>query len=168
MGPNTDMGREAPVSLPASDPDPQASLGELFRSSWGDLVRLATFLTGSVPTAEDLVQDTFLRLEAGPTRPDDPTKYLRTSVVNACRSHHRRRLLERRHHPDAPRSGIDNPSELWDILDRLSQRQRAALVLRYYVDLPEDDIAAILGCRPATVRSLVQRGLQKLREELSP
>jgi DNA-directed RNA polymerase specialized sigma24 family protein len=49
----------------------------------------------------------------------------------------------------------------------VSTRQRTALVLRYYVDLPEDDIAAILHCRPATVRSLVQRGLDRLREELS-
>jgi DNA-directed RNA polymerase specialized sigma24 family protein len=168
MGPNTDMGREAPVSLPASDPDPQASLGELFRSSWDDLVRLATFLTGSVPTAEDLVQDTFLRFGAGRILPDDPGRYLRTSVVNATRSYHRRRLLERRHRPGLPHPGLDHPSELWDILDRLSRRQRTALVLRYYLDLPEDDIATILHCRPATVRSLVKRGLAHLREELSP
>lgn len=155
------------MSLPEGESDQGPDLGELFRSSWDDLVRLATFLTGSVPVAEDLVQDTFLRFGARSTPPDDPTKYLRTSVVNACRSYHRRRFLEHRHRPGLPRPGIDSPSELWDILDRLSPRQRTALVLRYYLDLPEDDIAAILHCRPSTVRSLVQRGLDRLREELS-
>jgi DNA-directed RNA polymerase specialized sigma24 family protein len=159
---------EAPVSLAVGDPDEQAVLGELFRSSWTDLVRLATFLTGSVQTAEDLVQDVFLRMETRHIRPEDPMRYLRTSVVNACRSHHRRRLLEYRHRTGLPGPSVDHPGELWDILARLSPRQRAAVVLRYYVDLPEDDIAAILHCRPSTVRSLVQRGLTRLREELSP
>lgn len=155
------------MSLSDSDNDPQTVLDGLFRRSWDDLVRLATFLTGSVPAAEDLVQDTFLRFGARPTPPDDPLKYLRTSVVNACRSYHRRRFLEHRHRPGLPRPGIDDPSELWDILDRLSQRQRTAVVLRYYLDLPEHDIAAVLHCRPSTVRSLVQRGLDRMREELS-
>jgi RNA polymerase sigma factor (sigma-70 family) len=62
---------------------------------------------------------------------------------------------------------MDDPGELWDILDRLSERQRTAVVLRYYADLPESEIAAILHCRPSTVRSLVQRALTRLREELS-
>ncbi|HXQ63195.1 MAG TPA: sigma-70 family RNA polymerase sigma factor [Acidimicrobiales bacterium] len=166
-----DMGQEAPVSLVhggGGQNDTRAVLEELFRDSWGDLVRLATFLTGSVPVAEDLVQDTFLRYGSRRTAADEPAKYLRTSVVNACRSYHRRRLLERRHRPGLPRPDADNPGELWDVLDRLSPRQRTALVLRYYLDLPENEIAAVLRCRPATVRSLVQRGLAKLREELSP
>ena len=162
------MGREAPVSLrDDNDSGPRADLGELFRSSWADLVRLATFLTGSVPAAEDLVQDAFLRFGKAQTRPEDPTRYLRTSVVNACRSYHRRRLIERRHRPALPPPGVDSPSELWDVLARVSRRQRTALVLRYYLDLPEEEIAATLRCRPATVRSLVLRGLARLREELS-
>jgi RNA polymerase sigma factor (sigma-70 family) len=167
MGQKLDTGQEAPVSCLGRDHDDQVLLGELFRSSWVDLVRLATLLTGSVPTAEDLVQDCFLRLEMRSTQPENPAKYLRTSVVNACRSHHRRRLLEHRHRPAPPRSGMDDPGELWDILDRLSERQRTAVVLRYYADLPESEIAAILHCRPSTVRSLVQRALTRLREELS-
>jgi RNA polymerase sigma factor (sigma-70 family) len=161
------VDQEAPVSLAEGGGASPAVLEELFRRSWGDLVRLATFLTGSVPTAEDLVQDTFARLGAGPLRAEDPAGYLRTSVVNACRSYHRRRLLELRHRPGSARPGIDDPGELWDVLDRLSGRQRTALVLRYYLDLPEEEIAATLHCRPSTVRSLVQRGLAKMREELS-
>jgi RNA polymerase sigma factor (sigma-70 family) len=159
------MGQEAPASLSANNSDDDAVLGELFRNSWSDLVRLATFLTGSIATAEDLVQDTFARF--GATQPQDPTRYLRTSVVNACRSYHRRRLVERRHRPASAHPNVDHPSELWDVLDRLSKRQRAAVVLRYYLDLPELEIATILHCRPSTVRSLVYRGLASLREELS-
>jgi DNA-directed RNA polymerase specialized sigma24 family protein len=161
------MGQEVSVSVSDGDSDTGPDLEELFRSSWDGLVRLATFLTGSVPTAEDLVQDTFLRFGTRPAAPDDAAKYLRASVVNACRSYHRRRLLEHRRRPGAPRPGVDTPSELWDILDRLSGRQRTALVLRYYLDLPEQEIAAILRCRPSTVRSLVRRGLSALRKELS-
>ncbi len=156
------------MSLPDSESDAGGALGELFRSTWTDLVRLAAFLTGSLPAAEDLVQDTFLRFGARPAPlPDDPTRYLRTSVVNACRSYHRRRLVERRHRPALAHPGTDDPDELWDVLDRLTHRQRTALVLRYYADLPEEEIAAVLRCRPSTVRSLVRRGLARLREELS-
>jgi DNA-directed RNA polymerase specialized sigma24 family protein len=147
--------------------DARAAIEGLFRNSWSDLVRMATFLTGSQPAAEDLVQDALVRFEIRQPLPDDPTSYLRKSVVNACRSYHRRRYLELRHRPTLPGPGLDNPSELWDILGRVSQRQRTALVLRYYLDLPEEEIAEILRCRPSTVRSLVQRGLAKLREELS-
>jgi len=161
------MGQEAPAPLSTNESDARDDLEELFRGSWTDLVRLATFLTGSLPTAEDLVQDTFARFGARADHPEDPTKYLRTSVVNACLSHHRRRLVEFRHRPGLVHPGIDHPSELWDVLGRLSGRQRTAVVLRYYLDLPEDEIAGILRCRPSTVRSLVRRGLARLREELS-
>jgi DNA-directed RNA polymerase specialized sigma24 family protein len=161
------MGQEASMSLSGGDGEARADPAELFRGSWDELVRLAAFLTGSLPTAEDLVQDVFVRFGARQPAPDDAQRYLRMSVVNACRSYHRRRLIERRHGPRLPPPGVDHPSELWDVLNRVSTRQRTALVLRYYVDLPEDDIAAILHCRPSTVRSLVQRGLDRLREELS-
>jgi len=104
---------------------------------------VATFLTGSLPAAEDLVQDTFVRLGASRARPDDPVRYLRTSVVNACRSYHRRRLVEHRHRPGLPRPGIDHPSDLWDVLDRISGRQRTALVLRYYLERSPPSWAAV-------------------------
>jgi len=155
------------VSLSAGDSATRADVAELFRDSWDELVRLAAFLTGSLSAAEDLVQDVFVRFGAREPSPHDARGYLRTSVVNACRSYHRRRLLERRHRPGLPPPGVDHPSELWDVLSRVSTRQRTALVLRYYLDRPEEDIADILHCRRSTVRSLVQRGLARLREELS-
>jgi len=56
--------------------------------------------------------------------------------------------------------------DLWRALGRLSKRQRAALVLRFYEDLPERQVAEILRCRPGTVKSLVSRGLETLRNEI--
>lgn len=56
--------------------------------------------------------------------------------------------------------------ELWDVLGTLPPRQRAAIVLRFYEDLPDSEIAALLGCRVATVRTAVFRGLEKLRKEV--
>ena len=52
---------------------------------------------------------------------------------------------------------------MWDALAALTDRQRAAIVLRFYEDVPDDRIAEILDCRPATVRSAIHRGLQSLR-----
>ena len=87
-------------SIPGAEAETQAlsteiSLGHLFESSWSQMVRLATFLVGSQAAAEDLVSDTFERFAKLSTPPDDLPRYLRTSVVNACRSHHRRLRTER-------------------------------------------------------------------------
>ena len=92
-----------------------------------------------------------------------------STVVNGCRMALRRRATERRHAGDTT-ARIDAPTELVelrDALDRLSERERAVVVLRYFVDLPDPEIAELLGCRPTTVRSLVHRSLRKLRKELS-
>jgi RNA polymerase sigma factor (sigma-70 family) len=86
-------------------------------------------------------------------------------VVNACHSHHRRLRVARRHEAGAPwpESESLRADELSDALDGLPHRQRAALVLRFYADLPDADIAAALRCRPSTVPSLIHRGLEQLR-----
>jgi RNA polymerase sigma factor (sigma-70 family) len=157
-------GGEAETQVPATG----MSVGDLFDSSWTEMVRLATFLVGSQHAAEDLVSDTFERLAKRPAPPDEPRGYLRTSVVNACRSHLRRLHVERVHRPVPMSGSVDKPREMTDVLARLSTRQRTAVVLRYYLDLPESEIAEILGCRPGTVRSIVQRALAKLKKELTP
>jgi RNA polymerase sigma factor (sigma-70 family) len=97
----------------------------------------------------------------------DPLPYLRTAVFNGCRSLGRRRRIEHERRPPPPTPPTQEPDELWDALATLNDRQRAAIVLRFYVDLPEADIAAVLGCRPATVRSSVHRALAKLRKEIA-
>ena len=139
----------------------------LYRAHYPAMMRLGYLLTGSNEAAEDLVHDVFLRAAARMPL-HHPASYLRAAVVNACRSDHRRAIVARRHAP--PPAPLVMPRELVDFRDvllGLSLRQRTAVVLRYFCDMDDIDIAEVLGCRPATVRSLVQRGLIQLRRVMS-
>ena len=144
------------------------SFTAFYAGHYAGLVRLATLLSGSADTAPDLVQDCFVRLHGRWTAVRDPLPYVRRSVVNACASHHRRVARGRRlPPPEAPDSEL-GADELEDALARLPNRQRAAIVLRYYSDLPDADIARALRCRPGTVRSLIHRALADLRGRIEP
>jgi RNA polymerase sigma-70 factor (sigma-E family) len=157
------------AAAPALDRD---EFRAVYAAHYPALVRLARLTTGSLPAAEDLVQDAFVEWCRRGGRVRDPVPYLRRAVVSKCTSWVRRRRLERRHagafDPDAgaawPEGG--DASAVRDALARLSARQRAAVFLRYYLDLPEHEIADALGCRPGTVKSLLHRGLAAIRAEL--
>jgi RNA polymerase sigma factor (sigma-70 family) len=140
----------------------------LYRREWGPLVRTAFVLVGSESAAEEIVQDAFVALQSTRSHVVNPGAYLRTSVVNACRSVHRHTDVVRKAaiRPSGP--ALDHYQELSDALCQLPWRQQAALVLRYHVDLPESEIALLLGCRPTTVRSIIKRGLDALRKEIEP
>jgi RNA polymerase sigma-70 factor (sigma-E family) len=141
------------------------TFAECYRDLRPEMVRLATLMTGSRETGQDLVQDAFVRLHGAWKRVREPRSYLRRAVVNACHSHHRRRGLERRHASKTepvPSAALE-ADELADALDALPYRQRAALIMRFYADLSDTDIAAALRCRPGTVASLIHRGLEQLR-----
>ena len=144
------------------------TLEGLFRERWAPSVRLATALTSDRVAAEEIVQDCFLALSRHWAVVDNPGGYLRTAVVNGCRDHHRRIGVRRKVLPPPPRLTEDAPEldELWAVLAGLPERRRAVLVLRYYEDLPIDEIARLLDCRPGTVSSLLHRGLADLREVL--
>jgi RNA polymerase sigma-70 factor (sigma-E family) len=147
------------------------SLADLYRERYVPMVRLAYLIVGSTTVAEDLVQDAFARMHRHWDTTEHPRAYLRTAVVNACRSHLRRLALERayRRHPSAVADHmLAEADELFDALATLPSRQRAALVLRFYEDLSEADIAVALGCRPGTVKSLLHRGLGELRKVVEP
>jgi RNA polymerase sigma factor (sigma-70 family) len=132
------------------------------------MVRLAYLLTGSQAAAEDLVHDTFLRVRPHLPGMETPGSYLRRSVVNACNSWHRRRVREASYIPDPPRASDDSDHvEMWDALARLSPPRRSVLVLRYYLDLPEAEVAELLGWRLGTVKSTTHRALRDLRRMLS-
>lgn len=135
------------------------------------MVRLACLLIGSRAEAEEVVQESFAVVAQRWEEIDRPGGYLRTTVVNGCRSVLRRREVAERHaRHDRPRDDVALPThlvELAEALDRLTERQRTVIVLRYFVDLPDDEIAAVIDARPATVRSLAHRALHVLREELS-
>jgi RNA polymerase sigma-70 factor (sigma-E family) len=152
-------------------------LAALYRSHGDRAVRLAYLLTGDRALAEDLVQDAFVRLAGRLAHLRDQgafDAYLRRTVVNLAMSHYRRAKLEReyldrqRMLPAAPHVSVevDDRRDLWEALGLLTERQRAAVVLRYYEDLSEQRVAEILNCRPGTVKSLVSRGLDVLRGEI--
>lgn len=140
---------------------------EVYGTAYRQLLRVAYVLTGSGPTAEDVVQDVFASVGPRIAELDDPVPYLRVAVVNRCRSLHRR--IRSAPRPDRPDPIVLDVglTELRDALADLPVKQRTAIVLRYLCDLPDTEIADILDCRRATVRSLVQRGLADLRTALS-
>lgn len=131
-------------------------------------VRLAYLLTGDANVAEELVHDAFLASRCRWDQIREPGPYIRAAVVNHCRSWGRRRAMERRHRPEPAAHAELRADELWDALDRLADRRRTAIVLRFYEDLPDEAIAEILGCRPTTVRTAIHRGLKELRREITP
>lgn len=150
------------------DRAPVAPFEDFYRAQHEPMLRLAYLLTQSHAVAEDLVQDAFLRVEPHWADLDHPVAYLRRAVTNACYSYHRRRKREAAVPVEAPPDREPEHDEMWDALARLAPRRRAALVLRYYLDLSEADIAATLGCRRGTVKSLTHRALADLRSVLEP
>lgn len=153
-------------------------ISELYVGHAPGAVRLAYLLTGDRALAEDLVQDAFVRVAGRLVHLRDAgafDAYLKRTVVNLARSHFRRKRVERQFlqrerslaPPEAASAdAAEERDRLWTAMGKLSERQRAAIVLRFYEDLSEDRIAEILRCRPGTVKSLVARGLQTLRGEI--
>jgi RNA polymerase sigma-70 factor (sigma-E family) len=149
-------------------------LEELYVRFAPEGIRLAYLMTGDREVAEDLVQEAFIRFVGRFHSVRDLgalDAYLRRTVVNLSKNHFRRRALERsdlRRQAGLRRSlredrDVSEYETMRQALLGLPARQRAAIVLRYYEDLPESQIAEVLRCRPATVRSLVSRGLEALR-----
>jgi DNA-directed RNA polymerase specialized sigma24 family protein len=140
----------------------------LYRTEYPGLVRLAHALTRSNEDAEDAVQEAFARLQGRMAGIDNPGGYLRTTVVHLCHDRDRRIRRDRRIHRAMPvPKGLSlGASELLDIVSALPYRQRATLVLRYWADWTETEIAEALGCRPGTVRTLASRGLERLKREM--
>jgi RNA polymerase sigma-70 factor (sigma-E family) len=150
-------------------------LAALYEAHAPEAARLAYLLTGDRALAEDVVHEAFVRL-LGRFRdlrhPEAFRAYLRTTVVNLTRSHFRRRRVERAYverEGRAPKVSPAKPEDrqdMWDALQSLQPRQRAAIVLRYYEDLTEAQTAEVLGCAVGTVKSLVSRGMDRLRAEI--
>lgn len=147
---------------------PQRHFDDVYAGQYAVLVRLAYTTTGSVAAAEDVVQDAFLELYRRWSHVAEPAAWLRRAVVSRCTSWVRRRRLERRHgQPRDPGTHPPTAPETVAVraaLARLRPRHRAVVFLRYYLDLPEAEIAAALGCRPGTVKSMLHRARTILRE----
>lgn len=140
------------------------------------LARVAYLLTRDWPTAEDLVQTALTKAWfAWPRLHDDPSAYVRKILVNTYLSWWRRRwrgevpTAELPDHPgtrDETRA-VDDRDALWAALGRLPRRQRAVVVLRYFEDLSEVEVADLLGCSVGTVKSQASKALAKLRVDRS-
>ncbi len=146
-------------------------LADLYRQARPSMVRVAHLLTGSNAVAEEIVQDSFVALYQHRLTVEYPRAYLRQIVVNRCHSHLRRVSSEERGlvriQATPGMSAQQLPPEIdqmWTELQQLNARQRTALVLRYYQDLPVKEIAVIMRVRPGTVKSLIHRGIANLRK----
>ncbi|WP_330299925.1 SigE family RNA polymerase sigma factor [Streptomyces sp. NBC_00503] len=165
--------------LTREDGNPQPTVTELYHAHRLRMVRLAVLLVDDVGTAEDVVQDAFTALYRRHgeriAEVDNALGYLRTSVVNTARSVLRRRRTARAWTPAPP---VDVPSaeasvvldeahrEVLAALGRLTPRRRQVLVLRYWADLSEAEIAETLGISRGAVKSNASRGLDALERIL--
>jgi RNA polymerase sigma-70 factor (sigma-E family) len=144
--------------------------------STGGLLRSAYLIVGDLHEAEDLVQETLFKVARRwprVSRMDHPTAYARRILVNLAlrggpgRSRRRTELSARRPgEPAAPAAALDRHDELHAALAALPPRTRAVLVLRYFLDLPEAEVAAALDCSLGTVKSTASRGLARLEQTL--
>jgi RNA polymerase sigma-70 factor (sigma-E family) len=156
--------------------DRTGGLEELYVRNGPAALRLAYFLTGDRDQAEDLVQEAFVRVAGRFLHlrvPDNVPGYLRRTIVNLFTSQLRRRRLERKWlHRQASEDTSTAPAdpatrdELWEALKLLPERQRAAIVLRYYEDLPEREAAGVLGCSAGALSQLLVRAMSTLREHV--
>ncbi len=170
------MRRLAVVAEVGTDPEHLAA--DLYAAHRLSLVRLAVLLVDDVAAAEDVVHDVFAGLLTGGKQlrdPDAAVAYLRRAVVNRARSALRRRRTARAYTPpeDASRAGPDDLAvlseehrEVCAALQTLPTRQREVLVLRYWSDLSEIQIAEALGISRGTVKSTASRALAALEKKL--
>jgi RNA polymerase sigma-70 factor (sigma-E family) len=169
---------ESAVSSIPVEMDADRAVTELYSTQYRALVRLAALLVRDVATAEEVVQDSFIAMHASWRRLRDTDKalsYLRQAVVNKSRSVLRHRVVMDR---NAPKPAPDVPSAeqgaltlldrsaVVEALRKLPVRQREALVLRYYADLSEAQIASTMGISRGAVKSHTARGMSALRTVL--
>jgi len=159
-------------------PDADTAVEQLYAAHWRQLVRLATMLVRDQAAAEDVVQDAFVAMHGKWSRLRDPDKalaYLRQTVVNRSRSALRHRVVVDRHlrsttsvdvTVDGPGLAGSRREAVLTGLAQLSERQREVLVLRYYLDFSEAQIADALGISRGAVKAHAHRGSAALRDLL--
>ncbi len=154
----------------------ELSFSAFVRENFTALLRTAVLLTGSVASGEDLVQDTLAKLYPVWWRvvaADVPMAYVRASLTNTFLTSRRRGAASELVTDTPPEAGTARDAAdiatdrglALQLLTPLSHRQRAAVVMRYFHDLDDAEIAASIGCRRSTARSLISRGLAAMRAE---
>ena len=146
----------------------EAGFDTLYREQRMSLVRLAHLLTGSPAIAEELAQEALFATQQRWHALDNPAGYARRALVNLCRSHQRRRIVERRHANVPLRHALPPEiDETWQAIRRLTPDQRAVIVLRFYDDQSVEQVAELLDKPIGTVKSLQHRALARLKEVLA-
>jgi len=141
---------------------------DFYRVEFERMARLAVVLTGDPAIGEELAQEAFARVQQRFGRVASPSAYTRQVVINLCK---RPRVPVTRTGMTGNEGAADPGDQaervaMLDAVDRLPHRQRAVIVLRYFEDLTEAEIAQVLGCRPGTVKSLSSRALAQLRKDI--
>ncbi|WP_370617919.1 SigE family RNA polymerase sigma factor [Mumia sp. Pv 4-285] len=158
-------------------PEERESFEAFVAVRWTPMFRLAHALTGNRSDAEDVVQSAFAKAYSSWQRvqvADHPDAYVRRMVVNEARDGWRRRWRHvERSVPDVPERGnvghadaVATSDQVWRCLQRLPAKQRAVVVLRYFEDLSEREVATVLGIPPGTVKSRASAAMRALRAEL--
>lgn len=172
----TDRGE--PDHGQGTSPDPESIVEALHREHYRSLVRLAGLLVGSLAVAEEVVQDAFVAMLGAVDRLEDPAThaaYVRSIVLNTARSRLRRRDVKRRHAPTPEPAGApsdegarrrEDREEVAAALSSLSTRQRECVVLRFYAELTEEEIAATLGISRGAVKTHMGRGMAAMTKQL--
>jgi len=161
------------------DRDDEAAFAEFVTREWSRLVRVGFLLTGDLGRAEDLVQQTLVKVHRHwrrVHRDGSPYAYTRAALVNESTSWWRRKRVAENlgglpaHVDRDPRdayAGIDNRDELVRALHELPPRMRAVIVLRFYDDLSEAETAHALGISAGSVKSQTSRGLERMRDAIT-
>jgi RNA polymerase sigma-70 factor (sigma-E family) len=169
--------QSAPPQL-AAGAGAEAAVTALYQANALSLIRLAYIMLGDLPSAEDVVQEAFYGLYRRWDRLTDASGalyYVRASVLNGCRSVLRKRAVRRRslaYQPSAASAEAvvlsgEEREEVIRALARLPHRQREVLVLRFYSELSDEEIARVMGIRQSTVRSAAYRALETLGRALT-
>lgn len=168
------------ASWSSAEVERRSLVESLYEREATSLVRLARVFTDDRAGAEDIVQEAFIKFYYAADRINDPSKstaYLRSIVLNLARDHNRRGLLSLRHQdalvdrrpvagPDEYVTRNESQMEVLEALDNLSPRQRECLVLRFYLELSEREIAETLSISPNSVKTHCRRGMESLANQL--
>lgn len=148
---------------------PDGSFDSWYVEAWPRAFRLAAFLTHDTQAGEDIAQDVMVQMSRRWETIDVPDAYMRRAVTNRSWNWKRRTQTAERKLPLVAGTGRDELrfDHLADAVAQLPFRQRAVVVLRYYADLSEAEIADALQCRPGTVKSLASRALAALSKEIT-
>lgn len=151
-------------------------MAELYERHIGRSVALAALVGGDPNAAEDIAHEAFIRAAGRLSGLRDASAfdaYLRRTVINLCRARARRAAIERRYlgwfvqrEAEGSAADAEDRDALWGALRSLPHRQRAAVVLRYYEDLSEEQTGDALGCSARAVNALVSRAMATLRTRI--